>query len=146
MPVLTLVNEGKTIEVAEGENLRKVLVKNGISPYKGIEKALNCLGNGLCGTCRVEIVEGKNAPALSPQDELILAGLMPFYARKVGKHVRLSCQTKVTKDLEIKTYPPVEIDKQLTKERLMLSAIWALFGGVFLLVIIRLLIEIATGR
>ncbi|MBI5217283.1 MAG: (2Fe-2S)-binding protein [Ignavibacteriae bacterium] len=146
MPVLTLVNEGKSIEVPEGENLRQVLLKNGISPYKGIEKALNCFGNGFCGTCRVEIVDGKNAPALSPQDELMLAGLMPFYARKVGKHVRLSCQTKITKDLEIKTYPPVEMDKQLTKERLTLTAIWSLFGGVFLFVVVRLLIEIATGR
>ncbi|MBI3194524.1 MAG: (2Fe-2S)-binding protein [Ignavibacteriae bacterium] len=146
MPVLTLVNEDKTIEVAEGENLRQVLLKNGISPYKGIEKALNCFGNGLCGTCRVEIVDGKNAPSLSPQDELMLAGLLPFYARKVGKHVRLSCKTKITKDLEIKTYPPVEMDKQLTKERLTLTAIWSLFGGVFLFVVTRMLIEIATGR
>ncbi len=146
MPVITLVNEGKTIEVPEGANLRTTLLKNGISPYKGVEKALNCLGNGLCGTCRVEIVDGKNAPALSPQDELMLAGLMPFYARKVGKNVRLSCQTKVMKDLEIKTYPPVEMDKQLTKERLALTAIWTVFGGFFMFVIVRLLIEIATGR
>ena len=146
MPVLTLVNEGKTIEVAEGANLRKVLKKNGISPYSGKDKLLNCMGNGLCGTCRVEIVDGKNAPALSPQDELIITGLIPFYARKAGKNVRLSCRTTVTKDLEIKTHPAIEIDWQLTKERLSLLAIWTFFGGVTLFVVIRLLIELASGR
>ncbi|TAK66507.1 MAG: (2Fe-2S)-binding protein [Bacteroidetes bacterium] len=146
MPILTLVNEGKTIEVPEGANLRKTLLQNGISPYKGLDKALNCFGNGLCGTCRVEIVDGKNAPPLSPQDELVIAGLLPFYARKTGKNVRLSCRINVTKDLEIKTYPQVEMDKQLTKERLALTGIWAIFGGFFFFVIIRLLYELATGR
>ena len=68
MPVLTLVNEGKTIEVKEGENLRKVLLKNGISPYVGKDKFLNCWGFGLCGTCRVEVVDGKGAPPMSPRE------------------------------------------------------------------------------
>ena len=61
MPVITLVNEGKTLTVEQGTNLRKALLKNGVSPYVGKDKILNCLGNGLCGTCRVEVVEGKGA-------------------------------------------------------------------------------------
>ena len=145
MPILTLVNEGKTIEVTEGANLRKVLLKNGISPYIGKDKLLNCLGNGLCGTCRVEIVDGKGAPVVQLREEMALIGLTPLYARSIPKNVRLSCRIAVTKDMTIKTYPKITIDWKLTKERLTLTAIWTFFGGTLLFVLIRLLIEIATG-
>ena len=146
MPVLTLVNEGKTIEVPEGTNLRKALLNNGISPYTGKDKILNCLGNGLCGTCRVEVVDGKGAPAMSALEESSLLGLAPFYGRQVPKNVRLSCRIDVTKDMAIKTCPAVTIDWQLTKERATMTLIWLLFGGTFLGVVGRLLVEIATGR
>src|SRR6185436_17182649 len=117
MPVLTLVNEGKTIEIPEGANLRKTLLKNGISPYKGKDKLLNCMGHGLCGTCRVEVVDGKGAPALTPLEESALLGLVPFYGRSVSINTRLACRIDVTKDMTIKTYPTVSIDPKLTKER-----------------------------
>ncbi len=146
MPIVTLVNEGKTLEVAEGANLRKVLLKNGLSPYVGKDRLLNCLGHGLCGTCRVEIVDGKNAPAMSALEEASLPGLVPFYARKVEKNVRLACRIPVTKDLSLKMHPQVSIDWQATKERLGLLAIWTVFGGTFLFVLIRLLVDIASGR
>ena len=105
MPIITLVNEERTIEVAEGANLRKTLLKSGISPYVGKDKFLNCLGNGFCGTCRVEVMNGKGAPAISPKEEMALLGLTPFYARKIPKNVRLSCQNSIMKDMAIKTYP-----------------------------------------
>ena len=146
MPVLTLVNEGKTIEVPEGTNLRKVLLKNGISPYVGKDKILNCLGNGLCGTCRVEVVDGKGAPPMSALEESSLVGLVPVYGRQVPKNVRLACRIDVTKDMAIKTYPTVTIDWQLTKERVAMTAIWTIFGGSFFAIMLFLLREIATGR
>ena len=146
MPVLTLVHEGKTIEVPEGANLRKTLLSNGISPYVGKDKLLNCLGNGLCGTCRVEVVDGKGAPPMSALEESSLLGLTPFYGRTVPKNTRLSCRISVTKDMSIKTAPQVGVDWVLTKERLAMTAIWTVFGGTFMFVIVRLLLEIATGR
>ena len=146
MPIITLVNEGKTIEVAEGTNLRKALLKHGISPYVGKDRFLNCRGNGLCGTCRVEVIDGKGAPPMSPLEEAALVGLVPFYARAVPKNVRLSCRIAVTKDMAIKTHPAVELDWNLTRERLALCSIWLTFGGAFLIVMWRLLFEIATGR
>jgi ferredoxin len=146
MPVITLINEGKTIEVAEGSNLRKVLLKNGVNPYVGKDKLLNCLGNGLCGTCRVEVVDGKGAPPMTAMEEAALPGLIPLYARAVPKNTRLACRIDVTKDVSIKTYPQVSVDWKLTKERLSMTAIWAFFGGVFAFVMVRLLLEIATGR
>ena len=146
MPVITLVNEGKTLEVPEGANLRKMLLKNRISPYAGKDKLLNCFGHGLCGTCRVEVVDGKGAPPMSALEESALTGLAPFYGRTVPKNTRLSCRIDVTKDLSIKTHPSVAIDWELTKERLAMSFIWTFFGGVLLFVVVRLLFEIATGR
>jgi ferredoxin len=146
MPVITLVNENKTLELPEGTNLRKALKDNGISPYVGKDKLLNCMGFGLCGTCRVEVVDGKGAPAIQPMEELALVGLMPFYARAIPKNVRLSCRINVTKDMAVKTHPVIAIDKQLTKERLILAGMWLFFGGSFFAVMGRLLFEMATGR
>ena len=146
MPVITLVNEGKPIDVPEGTNLRRALLKHGISPYVGKDKFLNCLGNGLCGTCRVEIVDGKGAPPMTTLEESSLIGLIPFYARKVPRNVRLSCRIAVSKEMAIKTHPVVTIDWQVTRERLSMAGIWLVFGGTFLAILVRLLVEIATGR
>jgi hypothetical protein len=71
---------------------------------------------------------------------------MPFYGRAIPKNVRLSCQIDVTKDLSIKTHPVVTTDWVLTKERIMMTAIWTFFGGSLLAVVGRLLLELATGR
>ncbi len=146
MPVITLVNENKTIEVVEGTNLRKALLKNGVNPYVGKDKLLNCWGNGLCGTCRVEVVDGKGAPSITAMEEAALLGLVPFYARAMPKNTRLACRIDVSKDMTVKTFPQISIDWNLTKERLTLTSIWAFFGGIFMYVTVRLLIEIATGR
>ncbi len=146
MPVITLVNEGRTIDVPAGTNLRQAMLKNGISPYAGKDRFLNCFGNGLCGTCRVEVVDGKGAPPMSPLEEASLIGLAPFYARRIQKFTRLSCRIAVTNDIAIKTHPQISIDWDLTKERMMLTLIWSFFGATFLYVMIRLLLEIATGR
>jgi len=79
-------------------------------------------------------------------EEAALLGLVPLYARAVPKNTRLACRIEVTKDMTIKTYPKVTIDPQRTKERLTLTSIWLVFGGVFMWFMIRMLIEIATGR
>jgi len=146
MPVITLQNEGKTIEVETGANLRKSLLKNGVSPYKGLDKVLNCLGNGLCGTCRVEVADGKGLSPQTPIEEGALVGFFPLYGRAIPKNVRLSCRATVTGDVTIRTYPEISIDWKLTKERLIMTAIWGFFGGTLLVVTLRLLLEIATGR
>src|SRR5258708_9602485 len=146
MPVVTIASSGKTIEVPEGANLRKILLKNGLSPYRGKDRFLNCRGNGLCGTCRVEVVDGKGAPPVSPLEDAALVGLAPFYARAIPKNVRLACRIAVTKELAINLYPTLAIDWRLTRERLMLLSIWLLFGGALLAVVGRPLIVLATGR
>lgn len=145
MPLVTLVNEGRTLEIREGTNLRKALLKNGVNPYVGKDKILNCRGLGLCGTCRVEIVDGKGLPPMSDGEEAALVGLVPFYASKVPPNVRLSCRLTVNGDIGLKTYPAIEIDRERTKERLVLTGIWAFFGGIFLAVIIVLLLDMVKA-
>src|SRR5262249_27361634 len=53
MPKVVFVNEKTEIEVPQGANLRAEARKAGIDVYAGLSRYLNCLGNGLCGTCRV---------------------------------------------------------------------------------------------
>jgi ferredoxin len=146
MPVITLGDSGKTIEVPEGANLRKTLLKNKLSPYIGKDRFLNCMGNGLCGTCRIEVVDCKGAPPMTPMEDAALVGLAPFYARKIPKNVRLACRINVTKDMTIRMFPMVTIDWDLTKERSTLLLIWLIAGGSVLWILIKLLIEISTGR
>ncbi len=143
MSVLTLVNENKTVEVPIGANLRQTLRFNKISPYKGIAKFINCRGEGLCGTCRVEIVDGKGVSSRKEDEESVLISSLPFYARKIEKNIRLSCQVSVTGDATIKTYPLVEIDKVETERLIIKSGIVALFtlmfGGTFIFIFLDMI-------
>ena len=69
MPKVVFVKEKKEIEVPDGANLRQEARKAGIQVYRGIERFLNCRGNGLCGACRVLVKKGMEN--LSPQGRLV---------------------------------------------------------------------------
>ena len=114
-----------------GTNLRKYALKCQIPIYKGISKLLNCRGHRLCGTCRVEIVEGKGASARTPAEESTLIGKF-LLARKVTPGLRLSCQVAVNGDIKVLTQPNTELDKEMTKERVILFGIFSAFGLFFL--------------
>ena len=131
MPIITLANENKTFEVPVGANLRHALMNNGVSPYIGIAKLFNCRGFELCGTCRVEVVDGKGASARREDEEQTLISSTPFYARRIEKNIRLACQTSVTGDITIKTYPRVELDTVRTRAMMIKSGISAAFLVVF---------------
>jgi ferredoxin len=40
-----------------GQNLRELLLEAGVSPYRGAFRSLNCQGLGVCGSCRVKVLE-----------------------------------------------------------------------------------------
>ena len=61
MPTVTFAEEHRAIEVDAGSNLRLVMLRVGVSPYQGLDRLINCRGHNFCGTCAVEIVEGKGA-------------------------------------------------------------------------------------
>jgi hypothetical protein len=48
MPKVTA--QGKIFDCAQGDNLRQVLLKNGIDLYNGGATVINCHGLGSCGT------------------------------------------------------------------------------------------------
>ena len=97
MVSITFVEDNKTFQVPAGTNIRKFAKANGIEIYKGIAKYTNCLGNGLCGTCRVAV------------DPSAAAGPLTFFERfTLGKDagkLRLSCQSKLEGDCKIKLKP-----------------------------------------
>ncbi len=87
--------QGKVIECNTGENLRQVLLKNGIDLYNGNATVINCHGLGTCGTCAVEV-----AGEVSPKSWRENARLsVPPHSS--GSSRRLACQVKVLGDLEV---------------------------------------------
>jgi ferredoxin len=98
MATIRFVNENREVVVAEGSNLRLKALENQVDLYKMVAKLLNCSGNGQCGTCVVEIVEG--AENLSPRTEAENRKL-----RRKPETYRLACQTKVLGDVAVRTKP-----------------------------------------
>ena len=105
MPKVTIVNEKKDLEVAQGSNLRQEVMKAGLELYKGADRILNCRGFGLCGTCKVVVKDGMSN--LSPKGikERVRLALMPFATIGHEDDLRLACQVKVLGDCSIETKP-----------------------------------------
>jgi ferredoxin len=133
MPVVTFYHEHRSHEVESGANLRSMMLDLHLSPYTGIALITNCRGHNFCGTCAVEIVDGKGASPRGQDEEATLAGNLAV-ARVVEKNVRLACQTRVLGDMTVKTHPVRMVDKALTQERIRLAGITMtfllVFGGV----------------
>ena len=98
MPTVEFLDAGKKIECGQYANLRKVAQLHDIEVYKGIHQAPfplgNCGGNGLCGTCVMEIVEGLEN--LSPKN---IRERNCFKLHGKPDNYRLSCQTQVMGDV-----------------------------------------------
>lgn len=90
----------KVIACEKGANLRKVLLRHGISPYNGASSVLNCRGLGTCGTCALEIVKGEVNP-----ETRIEQWRLNFPPHRMENGLRLACQCKVLSDLEIRKHP-----------------------------------------
>jgi ferredoxin len=98
MPTITLVREGRTLEVPDGANLREVLLANGIAVYRSPDDIVNCRGHGLCGTCLVEVEPLSALTGVTFREK---AKLWQYE----GRPMRLSCQAKVQGDCRILTQP-----------------------------------------
>jgi ferredoxin len=62
MPNVTFTNWGKTVKAGPLTDIRSVAEHAGISLHSGVARFLNCGGQGLCKTCRVD-VEPVDGPA-----------------------------------------------------------------------------------
>jgi ferredoxin len=108
MPKVTFIKEKIEIEVPEGANLRDEARKAGIHVYKGMSRYLNCLGNGLCGTCRVLVKSGKehlSPKTLRERFNLTMHPMTMLAAIDHEDELRLSCQVRVLGDCSIETVP-----------------------------------------
>lgn len=98
MANINFVKENQEVIAADGANLREKAIQNRIDIYTFTGKMMNCGGYGQCGTCVVEIVEGREN--LSPRTD--------FETRKLKKKpdsYRLACQTIVNGPVSVKTKP-----------------------------------------
>ncbi|XP_010249906.1 PREDICTED: photosynthetic NDH subunit of subcomplex B 3, chloroplastic [Nelumbo nucifera] len=68
--------------------LRNIMLDNKIELYAAYGKVMNCGGGGSCGTCIVEIVDGKDLLNERTNTEL-------RYLKKKPESWRLACQTIV---------------------------------------------------
>ena len=117
MPKVIFVNEKREIEVPAGANLRQEARKAGIAIHgmalsllNPVTNVLNCMGNGMCGTCRVLVKEGMDN--LGPKtllEKVNLAAHPESMLVAIGneKELRLACQVTVNGDCTIETHPSI---------------------------------------
>jgi ferredoxin len=122
MPIIKFIKEKKEIEVPVGANLRDEARKAGVNPHSilngfgaGLTRYANCLGHGLCGTCRVKIVKGmENTSPMGTMEKIKFHNPIPDPLPAlafIGNEdtLRLSCQTLVNGDIEVETAPALDL-------------------------------------
>lgn len=96
-PTVRFGDREVTCEV--GDELRSVLLAaEGYSPHNDVTQVANCGGNGLCGTCAVD-VDGELS-AMEPREEQRLD--LPPHDAESG--LRLSCQACVQGDVTVRKH------------------------------------------
>ncbi|MCU6794093.1 (2Fe-2S)-binding protein [Paenibacillus sp. WQ 127069] len=89
MPSIHFLTSGKTIEVQPDANLLRTSIRyEGSVPFK--------CGGGLCGTCRVRIVDGQENLSKVMKKELDRLG-----NESIDQGYRLACQTFIAGDVTI---------------------------------------------
>ncbi|SNZ03361.1 Ferredoxin [Natronoarchaeum philippinense] len=92
----TVEFDGRAITCEEGATLRDVLLRvEGRSPYNDVSQVANCGGNGLCGTCAVEVCGDVDEPSERERRRLEL----PPHSGE--DDLRLSCRTTVQGDVSV---------------------------------------------
>ncbi|MEL6139891.1 MAG: 2Fe-2S iron-sulfur cluster-binding protein [Cyanobacteria bacterium J06628_6] len=98
----TISAQGKTFDCAAGDNLRRVLLKDGVDLYNGNARAINCRGIGSCGTCAVKIEPlVENAVSAANWRDRTRRSLPPHQPQR---DLRLACQTQVLGDIRVTKY------------------------------------------
>lgn len=89
MPTVSFQTSGQTIEVEQDANVLRTSIRfGGQVPFK--------CGGGICGTCRIRIVDGHSHVSKPMKKELLRLG-----EEKLGEGFRLACQTFVTGDVTV---------------------------------------------
>ncbi len=94
MPVINFIDLNRKVICVPGANLRAEALKERYQIYKGAYLFLNCRGNGLCGSCRVAVVEGRSMPRNEVEQKKL---------NHVPDPWRLACQFEVLDDVTVTT-------------------------------------------
>ncbi len=92
MPTIRFTKKLPEIPVEAGKTLMKALLE------AGLPVASSCHGDGICGKCRVQVVEGSEN--LSKVEEL---ERMLHERLQIPSGQRISCQTRVLGDVKVDT-------------------------------------------
>ncbi|MFT7580548.1 MAG: ferredoxin [Myxococcota bacterium] len=87
-----------SVVVRQGTNLRKALLKAGLTPYGRGAHWLNCHGFGTCGTCAVEVDGALSQPTRRER------GRLGFPPHDQAAGLRLACQCRVEGDLVVQKH------------------------------------------
>jgi 2Fe-2S ferredoxin len=87
MPRVTFADHGKTAEFPDGKRLLDC------AGEMEVRLSQVCGGDGACGTCRIEVVEGWDSLTPQTPDEIY---------KELEEPYRLSCQAKLLADVVIK--------------------------------------------
>jgi uncharacterized 2Fe-2S/4Fe-4S cluster protein (DUF4445 family) len=87
MPRVVFVDEGKAAEFPSDKTLLSCAIE------MGIRISHVCGGDGACGTCRVEVVDGADNLTQPTPDETY---------KEIEPPYRLSCQSKLRGDVIVK--------------------------------------------
>jgi uncharacterized 2Fe-2S/4Fe-4S cluster protein (DUF4445 family) len=87
MPRVLFLDEGKTGEFATGRALLSIALE------MGVKVSHVCGGDGACGTCRIEVVQGWDSLTAPTPDETY---------KEIEPPYRLSCQAKLSADVVVK--------------------------------------------
>lgn len=87
MPRVTFADEGKGSEFPSGKTLLSC------AEEMGVRVSHVCGGDGACGTCRIEVVEGAGNLTPPTPDETY---------KEIDPPYRLSCQCKLLGDVVVK--------------------------------------------
>ena len=87
MPRVTFADEGKTGDFPAGKTMLA------IAGELGVKVSHVCGGDGACGTCRIEIVDGWNNLSAPTPDETYKELEAPY---------RLSCQARLAGDVVVR--------------------------------------------
>jgi ferredoxin len=112
MPKVVIANEKKEIDVPQGANLRREMMKAGIEVYPWLNRYLNCYGHGLCGTCKVLVKKGMENLSPKTLRERFNFNIHPLTMMAAIGHedeLRLSCQVQVNGDCTIESRPPLNL-------------------------------------
>lgn len=90
MSKIRFIKNNKAIEVVSDKTLMSMLLEN------NIPVASSCHGEGVCGKCKLNILQGAENLSLPTELELILT---TKYQLTLGQ--RISCQTYVNGDVTI---------------------------------------------